>query len=282
MAKIAPLYLVIELGPMFLFGAAGLYLALRNRRTSSYEMLLVLLSALFIAFLVMTPLEPNVVIRKGIKVLQIPLVVFASFACAAYLDLPRRHWLRVAGTAAIIAGFSTLCTDVLRYVDLDTDRPPSNTYISEDRMSALEYIRTHTAPDAIVQSSDEVRPERSYEGKQNWEVEISIPALGERRTLLGNYKKPYENHVPKAEITHRITILERVFTAKDPETLRSSLERLPPHYLLVDWNSPGPTVPLKELISTGYLEEVFQRGEISVLLKKEAELNSGASSLASG
>ncbi len=265
MAKVAPVYLLVELGPLFVFGAIGLYLSLRQGRIPFFRSMLLLLAiALFLAFTLVMPLEPNIVIRKALKIVQVPLVVLASVACSAYLDLPSLHRFRLAGFSVILAGFLTLCTDVFQYVDLEAERRPATTYISPDKMQALEWIRKHTAPDSVVQLLDEVRPEREFSDG----LDLSIPALGERRTLFGDYILPYLLHVGKAELNERKAVLEEIFESKSRNLLKKYLERLPPHYLLVDASSPGPLDAVHQLKKLGYLDEVFRSGEIVVLVRK--------------
>ena len=263
--KDGPLYLLVELGPLFVFGVVGLYLALRRGDLDVFHsMLLLLVLALFVGFTLIVPYEPNVVIRKAIKVVQVPLVVFASVAFSGYLDLPPRHWLRIAGVSVILAGSLTLLSDILQYVDPE---PNKTTFVSAGKMQTLDWIRKRTAPDAIVQLLDQVRPGRGLE-LGSFEFDITINALGERRTLFGNYKKPYENHVANAVIENRRAILEQVYLGKSPESLKQNLDRLPPHYILVDSKSPGPLDAVRRLKDSGYLKEVFRSGEIMLLLKR--------------
>ena len=264
MAKIAPVYLLVEHGPLFVFAVVGFFCRFHPSAVPFRRSCLLLLGvALFLGFSVLVPLEPNIVIRKGIKAAQFPFVILASFAFSRYLDLPSRHWIRLAGIPVVIAGCVTLCTDIYQYTDLESERTPPTTYISPDKMRSLDWIRNRTPRDAIVQLLDEVRPERSYADT----LDLSIPALGERRTLFGNYKLPYLTHVAKQEIDERIAILEKVYSAKDSQVLRHYLDRLPPHYILVDRSSPGPLSLIQRLTTAGYLKEVFRAGEITVVLK---------------
>jgi hypothetical protein len=228
-------------------------------------MVLLLVIALVLGFTIVVPLEPNQVIRKSIKVVQIPLVVFASIACATYFEPRSRPWLRIIGVGVILAGCLTLGTDIFQYVDLETQRSPETTYISPGKMDALEWIRKNTAPAAIVQLLDEVRPDREF----NDTHDLSITALGERRTLFANYKLPYLLQVSSGDLSHRIRILEEVFVARDPGDLRTTLDRLPAHYLLVDAGSPGPLDAVRRLTVSGYMREVFRAGEVCLLVKSE-------------
>jgi len=267
MMKFGPIYLVVELGSLFVFGVVGLYLCLRRRQSAVFHpILLLLVIALVVAFTVIVPVEINQVIRKSIKVVQLPLVVLAAVACDAFLRLPKRHWLRRAGAAVIFAGFLTLCTDVFQYTDVRPVRGRGTEYIGTDRMLALEWIRDHTPTDAIVQLLDEVRPGRKV--AENFD--ISIPAIAERRTLFGNYKYLYLTHIDKYLINERKETLERVFAARRAGDLKDSLDRLPSCYLLVDGNAPGPLDAVRELRDSCYLEEVFRAGTLSVLWKRDS------------
>jgi hypothetical protein len=267
MTKYAPIYLLVELGPLFVFGALGLYLCLLRRRSTEFRPVLVLLvTALVIAFTVIVPVEVNQVIRKSIKVVQVPLVILTAVACDAYLRLPRRHWLRLAGAAVIVAGFTALCTDVFQYIDLVPAQSRGAQYITGDRMRALEWIRSHTPTDAIVQLLDEVRPGRTAAGN----FDLSVPAISERRTLFGNYKYLSLTHIATDLVDQRKAILEHAFTAKKAGDLRNCLERLPACYLVVDGNAPGPLDAVRQLKDSRYLKEVFREGSTSVLWKGQS------------
>jgi hypothetical protein len=268
-AKFGPVYLLIELGPLFVFGSVGLYLSLRyGRITSLRSVVLLLLVALILGFTATVADEPYVVLRKAIKVVQVPLLVFASVACSSYLSLPPRHWLRLAGLPVILCGVLTLFTDIHQYLDLFTKRTTDKTtWISPSKWRALHWIRDNTPREAYVQLLDEVRPGRGLEFG-NFEVDICLTALAERRTLFGNYKLPVQLHVPAGIYQNRRKLLEGVFVSKDPHHLEYHLSQLPEHYILFDRKAPGPVGPISRLVETGYLREVYRDGEISVVLKR--------------
>jgi hypothetical protein len=232
-----------------------------------------------IAFTLVIKIEPNHVIRKSIKVVELAAVVFAAFGSARYLELPSRSWLRIVGVGAVIAGFVTFCTDVFQYVDIENERKPEAAYISPPKMETLDWIRTHTPEFAIVQRVDEVRPGQMILPTgyvKNGEFDISVPALAERRTLYGNLKFQSLTHVADAPMDARRVILERVFTASDSAALRANLDQLPRSYLLLDRSTPGPAESVKQLEASGYLKEVFRAGDWSVLLMEGDRAHPGA------
>lgn len=265
-ARYGPVYLLIELGPVLLFGVAGLYLCLRRRQSAIFRPILCLgIVSLFVAFAVIVPVEINQIIRKSIKVVQIPLVVLATLGLDAWAGLPKRHWLRWGGAAVVVGGFLTFCTDVFLYTDIQPSKHTATCYVSADRMTALEWVRDHTPAQAVVQLLDEVRPKR----KVAINFDISVPAISERRTLFGNYKYLYLTHVKDHLIDARKAILERVFTASKAGDLKDSLDRLPPCYLVVDKTAPGPLDAVEELKESRYLQEVFRAGTVGVFWKPE-------------
>jgi hypothetical protein len=265
--KFGPFYLLVELGPVFVFGIAGLYLCLCRRQIVAFRPILILLIVtLIVTFTVIVPVEVNQVIRKSTKVVQIPLVVLAALACEACLCFPGRRWLRWVGATVVAGGFVTFCTDVFQYTDIEPSKTCATCYVSPDRMRALEWIRNHTPPSAIVQLLDEVRPKR----KMAINFDISVPAISERSALFGNYKYLYLTHVEERLINDRKAILEDVFTAARADELKQCLERLPSCYLVVDQTAPGPLKAVCELVDSGDLKEVFRFGSVSVVWKGDS------------
>jgi hypothetical protein len=263
-ALVAPIYLVIELGPLFLMGIAGLLIVLRRREQASMGAMLTLVGiGLLFAFLVQNPQEPNIVLRKSIKVLQIPLVALCGVSFAWILE--NRRW-RIAACAAVVVlgGMLTLWSDVFQYMDVLARRFPPTTYVAEADMQMTRWIRTNTAEDSVVQVVSEVRPGRSYMDT----FDFKIPALAERRALFANYSQTYISQVPGPKLDHRLSDLQSLFLAKSPEQLSDALSRLPRHYLYVDEHEPGPLDAIYELRRRGKLVEVHRVGSISLLAPK--------------
>lgn len=262
--RVAPLYLLLDLGPLFLFGLAGVVLVLgRGRDTMHRDHVVLIGVALLIGFALMVESNPNFALRKAIKVVQVPLVVMTGVAFMWLWSVSGRRWHRPVVLGVALLGTVTLGTDVYQHAninrELGQDLPA--TYVSSSEMRALEWIRMKTAQATVFQSVSEVRPGRRYYDT----FYTLISALGERRTLLGNYQKPWELQVARASIDQRMADLEGLFGAGDGETLREMLKRLRPDYLWVDTREPAPSKALRELAGCGQLREVLRDGPIQVL-----------------
>src|SRR5262249_10887589 len=152
-AKFAPAYLLVELGPLLVLGTAGMILLATRSELRHARILLGLLAlALLFAFLLRIPREPNIAIRKPIKVAEIPLVVFAGGAVLAVLPSPRRRGWVVVGALIVIPGVATLATDPVQYLDLAPPRFPPTTYVSPDELNMLDWIRTNTPAEVVIQT----------------------------------------------------------------------------------------------------------------------------------
>jgi hypothetical protein len=261
MARWAPVYLSIELGPMFIFAVFALAIGLKDSRIRlDHRFLSCAAVWLLLGFALLAPSAPNLVIRKSLKILQIPFLALSASAFAWCLEQRRRRLLYVAATVAIVPAVLTLATDVFQYTGvLQTPELPP-TYVSSDEMNALEWIRTRTPQHALVQSLDEVRPGRKFLDSYY----SLIASIGERRTLFGDYEKPYTFQVLGTNIQARRLLLEQMFTATSAEALRDVLKTAPLDYLYLNENKPGPTKIVKELESMGTLRRECCSGVVGV------------------
>ncbi|HEY3066253.1 MAG TPA: DUF2298 domain-containing protein [Methylomirabilota bacterium] len=260
--KFAPAYLLVDLGPILIFGVIGLALIAARSRIREHGLLVaILLVSLAVSFLIIVPLDPNTALRKGLKTLQIPLVVFAAEGAAAYLVGRRRRWLSAAAGMVVLAGAVTLVTDISQYIDVRGGSAMPTTYLSADEADALEWVRRNTPPGAVFQVVSEVRPGSRYRDTAG----SLVCTFGERRTLSGDYKAPEMFQVDAATIARRRARLEEMFLARDPDVVRAVLHDLGPDYLYMDDRKPGPVEPLRELETTGALKEIYSANHIHIL-----------------
>ncbi|WP_231749961.1 hypothetical protein [Tautonia plasticadhaerens] len=259
--KYAPAYLLVELGPLLIFGAVGTVVLVRRLGPGRVAPLawLGLVSIVFM-FFASARMDPDIALRKGLKTLQIPLVVAAGASCAAFLETGRSARLRGAGVLAISLGALTIATDMHHYLDLSSRRVPSPTVVGFEEMRMYDWIRKHTGRSDVFQLVDVVRPGRSFQSTQD----LQLPALAERRTLFCNFEQPYIFHVTSSAIERRRHSLESVFTADGPDSLERALRDLPPHFLIVDEGGPGPVEAMRLLAEDGGLRERFRVGSYAL------------------
>jgi hypothetical protein len=258
MTKVAPVYLLVELGPLLVFGAAGVAVLVYRGATGPFRPLLGLtLLALAIGFTLQVPVEPNIVIRKGLKVAQLPVVVFVGVALLAAWSSPRRVAWAVAAMVVALPGLVTLGTDLLLYLDQVETRSPAATYVSRDEMEMLDWVRVNTPPDAVLLMG---YPDRIF-GEA---TPLLIEALGERRTYYGNAELPNTFQVPPELVARRHEQVEALFKATQPSEVAQILRDLPPVYLYLDEGALGPMAAFRQLEAQGILRHVHQSGRFSL------------------
>jgi hypothetical protein len=259
MAKVAPVYYVGETGPLFIIGMMGLYRAWREKVVGRFVPVLVLLVlAMALSFTVHVPIEPDIALRKALKILQVTLVVLVGFC------LTRGYWkgyVRVGMAATAAAGLVTLFTDLHQYSDLSRSGFPPPTLVADDEMRVYRWMRKDIPPGSAFQMLDQVRPGRRYHDTADW----NIVGLGERRSLFANYEQPYLIQISDAALDDRLLALEHVFVAESVPELVAALRKLPPHQLIVNEAAPGPVDVVREAVREGALTEVFRSGRYSVV-----------------
>lgn len=257
-AKYAPFYLLVELGPLFACGTIGVVLLVFRGESRAFGTLLILLSlALLLGFILRVPVEPNIALRKAVKVAQLPLVIFAGCAILAIATSSRRIRWGAAGAIIVLPGLVTLGTDILRYVDLTGIRTPPTTYVSRDELEMLNWVRNNTPADAVLQT---VNPERFFGNS----TDLLIPALAERRTYYGNAEMPKMFQVPLPLIEQRLDKIRALFTATHSSQMLDVLGNSTPIYLYVDEAAVGPTAALQQLEAQGVLHQIHQSGRFSL------------------
>jgi hypothetical protein len=261
LTKYLPLYLTAELGPIFLIGAIGIYSSIRYQKNEQMTAMYVLFAVtLVLAFGLLFQLDQDIALRKSIKVLQVPFVVFIGTAAALHMHLLKRWLFRTIAVLIVLPGVVTITTDIAQYTNLLRKRTPPVSYVSPDGMLALDWIRVNTPHDAIVQDLNLVRPGRKYHATDDGRM----TGLAERRTLFGNYEHPYIFRVTQTKLDERKSILEKTFKADSPEELESELKQFPPFYLYVDASLPGPHSSIRTLEARGFLKPMYNVAEISV------------------
>jgi hypothetical protein len=177
-----------------LFDRATAYVAERR------FLLILLLVSVFYMLFVTEALEGNVFLRKALTVLRLAFFVLA----ARYLYVAPLTLIKKAIALLLLLGIPTLVTDV--YATSTSTDPRDTTYVTPAEMAAATWIRTHTAPAAVVQSLID------YSGAFDYSLTI---CFGERRAALGLWKMAYQRYPNLDAITQRVHRVESVFASAD-------------------------------------------------------------------
>lgn len=176
----APYVLFLSLGPPLLLGALGLAVG-PWRRMLPLWMLVIAAFAFYFFVEVLGMGGVWVGWRSG----HLLFLAFAALAAAAFtwaaLQARRVRWAVWSATGlAVFAALPTVAIDVFNAQDLTNPRwGPSFPWVlrlSRDEAAALEWVRRHTAPDAIVQPDTLVRANASWG---------YITGFGQRRMAAG-------------------------------------------------------------------------------------------------
>jgi len=255
MAKIAPIYLTLEVGPLLLLALLGFWLSRRTADLPDRPAWLALSGVcLIFMFLIFVPTEMNVVIRKAMKVLQIPLVVLAAPACAFLLQTPVR---RALAAVVVLVGGLTVATDIRHYLQ---PAPSYVNYITTSQMETLDWVRRCTSPDVVVQDLMAVKPGDKYLDTYY----SGIASIAERRTLWGDSLHPYLFRADDAAIEQRRRAVDPLSVAPSPEALQQSLADLPMDLLYVDRTRSGPLDAVATLVKSGFLRERYCSADVCV------------------
>jgi hypothetical protein len=259
LAKIAPIYLIVELGPLFLLGLAGAYAVARGRVSSEERGLLVLLVvSLLFAFAVMTPVEPHIALRKGLKLVQIPLTALTGLALLGLASSPRRRPLSAACGIMTAAAVITVMTDTALYLGVVETRDPPPTHVAHAKMEMYRWIAENTPRNAILQLANPGAIFGDF-------TPMQLESLAERRTFYGNDEMPPMFQVPGPTIEDRKQHIVALFGARKGDAMARALNGFPAMYLFVDRAADGPLDALDELRDAGNLREVKRIGDVGLV-----------------
>jgi hypothetical protein len=252
LGRIAPFYLAIDAGPLVVLALVGFFVSRRAARREYSAWLGLAAVCLFTMFVVLVPTELNLILRKSLKVLQIPMVVLAAPACAYLLQTPAR---RVLLGVVCLVGALTMATDIRHYLHPVT---PYVSYISRSEMETMSWLRRCTSPDVIVQDLAAVQPVDQYKDS----FYSVIAALGERRTLWGDDYHPFLFRAEERARDARRRAVEAIGLAPTPSALQAALSQLPMDLLYVNRTSRGPVDAVSALAGTGFLRALHCSGDV--------------------
>ena len=172
-------------------------------------MVTIILVSLFFMLFVTETLEGNVILRKSMELLRLPLVLFTCY----YIYHSNKEVFFKIIVICLLASFPTFLTDL--YVLTDVNNKARTTYITPSEMEAALWLKRNTARHSVVQSLID------YPGCFNYSLTI---CFGERRAALGHWKMAFQRYPNKHYIRRRIDQIDMMFSSVGNE-LRYNLAR---------------------------------------------------------
>jgi hypothetical protein len=257
MLLLSPFALAIELGPTLVFGVVGLVLLFRRRdRGRDVDLVLVLLVSLFFMFFVQHDLSPNLFMRKSLKVIRLPLLVFA-LAWLVPLTAgkgPRKSF----GAAMILLALSlpTVLTDIPRLSRSDSGE--GLCLVDGWDLRAYGWVKENAPRETVMQGFPDYSTPSLY---------TPATVFGDRRTALGDWMKAVIYQVGRERVNERSRIVKKILFGET--SLEETLEVV--RDLEIDWIYVGPTERTMLGESTrkfeawpDRFEPVYQKGPVTI------------------
>lgn len=169
----------------------------------------VTLVSLFFMLFVTETLEGNVILRKSMKVLRLPFILFTCY----YVYHTNKNLLHRIAIICFLAALPTFMTDL--HVLMDVTNKSCTTYVTEAEMEGALWLKSNTPRDAVVQSLID------YPGYFDYSVTIYF---GERRAALGLWKMAFQRYPNNDAIRKRAGQIKMMFSTGD-NTPRYDLAR---------------------------------------------------------
>jgi hypothetical protein len=254
--------LFLSFGPMLILGGIGAVLAIRRRQPQFLAIAAIVAVSFFFYFFVDVRDHQYVYVgwRAG-HFLFVAFAVLTGYALHALWQLgPRTRVLTAALTAVLAAlALPTFVIDFYNTQDITNYKPNDNyswtLVLSHDEVAALNWIRTFTPAEAIVQ----IEP-HSREGRR-W---ADVPAFAERRMSAG---LPI-SMVPLAPYEDASQKVLALYQERNGEKAFSQAARLGIDYLVI---GPPERRSFPDFEATlrsnpARFREAFRSGEVSIFM----------------
>ena len=254
-AAAAPLVLpLLSVGPVLVPGLAGLVIGLR--RQGMQAAVVGLCTGFFLLYFVTLTLEP---IWVGWRAGQVILVSLPALVAVAIDRLQQtRRWPGLAVAAIILAiGLPTTAIDWWNAQDVWNERMAAGfrwtVVVPPDTQAAVDWIRTNTPVDAVVQMSINPR------GRETWTL---IPTFAERRMAAG---QPI-SLLRMPEYDERSVQADAMYKAMDAAEANRIARQLRVDYVYVDRveRAAFGDAAIAKFEDRRYFTETFRNGSAAV------------------
>lgn len=227
----APVYFLVEFGPLLILGIWGIALRLRDpdERSSIPISLLAILVLLLTVFLRVGVLPRE---RLAERLLPIALLVWTGYFFDYLFAEHRSRWLKIFAFLVILLAAPTFLTDI--HFTSSINNAKRTGYVRRADMQALNWIRENIPERAVVQGE----PNYSVfcDSAQNRSVPaISlIPDFAERREAVGEWYVAGTLLVnTKLEESKRAHDITRMFSTQNPLELLKILSKYGIGYIYI-------------------------------------------------
>jgi hypothetical protein len=238
------LNLLLQLGPILLLTAIGLWPALRLPYAPVWPAAAGIAIGLALMHLVVLTVNPAWVPFRGGQIFLVMAPAIVTRAFAGLWMSGRRTWALSAAAVVLVSGLPTTAVDAYNTQDVTNpglspgaayqDRVDAATLemlaarafrwtitVTPDEQEALRWIRTNTAPDAIVQAEPAIR------GRDTWSF---IQTFAERRSATG-YALPL---LPARVYDERNARVRTIYASDDATLAWQEAKALGIDYLYAD------------------------------------------------
>ena len=216
-----PIFLVLNFGMFPVAAATGIngidFKNSTNARINFFIMVMAAVSIFFMLFITES-LEGNVILRKALKLLRLPIILLA----ARYLISARPSFTYKALLACAALSLPTLFSDI--YSASAKNDQSCTTYVAPDDMEAALWIKHNTSRSCIVQSSID------YPGFFDYSI---IACFADRRTSMGDWKIAYINYPDLKVLRKRADEVDSLFLSPRGPFRKEIAARLGINYIFV-------------------------------------------------
>lgn len=206
----APLYFLLEYGPAFVFGIAGLIEIIRRKERPDHyihQFIILLAVSLFFVFFIVNPTESQFGLLKATRIIPLCLLMLAAYYLQRTTSFMRRKWVVAL---ILLAALPTYFSDNRIASDINDVR---STYIRSADLSTCQWIKKNLPLKAVVQA------EPNYPGTDGKYVPSYyyslVPIFAERRTGMGEWKVSSQEHSKAGSIGERFHDIKRMFSTTD-------------------------------------------------------------------
>ncbi|MBN2284949.1 MAG: hypothetical protein JXI43_00775 [Tissierellales bacterium] len=260
-----PVYLLLEYGPMFIFGIGGFILFWKNKENPDHwctKYLFLFGVGLFFLLFIKNPVESQFGLLKATRIIPICFLSFTAYYVQKKNKVFKFSWVVIS---LLIVAFPSFLAD--NYLASNTNNP--STFIQMADLNAAKWMKKNLPKDAIIQAHTNypegfdslIKPQYYYS---------FIPTFAERRTACGEWKLSSKEHPKVDEVRERFHSIGELFSTTDIEAAMAIIRRHNIGYIYlgnVEKNLYGKGIA--KFLESMYFETVYSYKDVYILRVKE-------------